>query len=73
MENIKESSESLINERTFGIAEYLEILVPIIDGFNEPLKQEHRQIYEQCLLPLHKQKNLGQFRQQLVKAIGKFI
>jgi len=29
-------------ERTFGIAEYLDILVPIIEGFNEPIRSEHR-------------------------------
>lgn len=33
-------------DRTFGIAEYLEILVPIIEGFNESIKAEHKQIYE---------------------------
>ena len=29
-------------DRTFGIAEYLEILVPIIDGFSESIRVEHR-------------------------------
>ena len=72
MESMRETADS-ITERTFGIAEYLEILVPIIEGFNEPIRTEHRQMYEQCLLTLHKQHNLGQFRQQLVKAISKFI
>ena len=41
-------------DRTFGVAEYLEILVPIIEGFNEELRPEHRQIFEQCLLPMHR-------------------
>ena len=32
----------LSTERTFGIAEYLDILVPVIEGFNEPIRSEHR-------------------------------
>ena len=42
MENSKESSQESINERTYGIAEFLELLVPMIEGFNEPLKADHR-------------------------------
>ena len=63
METMKSSVEVANFDRSFGIAEYLEILVPIIDGFNEPLRPEHKQIYEQCLLPMHKSPNLRQFRQ----------
>jgi len=47
--------------------------VSIIDGFNSPVKPEHVQIFEQCLLPMHRHQNLNQFRQQLVKAMSKFI
>ena len=60
MDSMQESFE--ISERSFGIAEYLDLLVPIIDGFNEPLKPEHRSIFEQCLLPIHRHRNLSQFR-----------
>lgn len=62
MEGMQSGPETTSFDRTFGVAEYIEILVPIIDGFNEQLKPEHRQMYEQCLLPLHRLKNLGQFR-----------
>ncbi len=61
MESMQESSE-IAAERSFGIAEYLDLLVPIIDGFNEPLKPEHRSIFDQCLLPIHRHRNLSQFR-----------
>lgn len=46
MEGMQSSPETSSFDRTFGVAEYIEILVPIIDGFNEQLKPEHRQIYE---------------------------
>ena len=58
MESMKETSVSS-TDRVYGIAEYLEILVPIIEGFNEQLRPEHRHIYEQCLLPMHRQQNLS--------------
>jgi len=48
-------------------------MVSIIDGFSVPIKPEHKSIYEQCLLPMHRHRNLSQFRPQLVKAISKFI
>lgn len=41
MESMKENTGSS-TDRTFGVAEYLEILVPIIEGFNETIKAEHR-------------------------------
>lgn len=62
METAKESVDAANQDRCFGIAEYLDILFSIIDGFNTPLKPEHVQIYEQCLLPLHRHRNLKQFR-----------
>ena len=37
-----------------GIAELLEILGSIINGFALPLKEEHKQFLECALLPLHK-------------------
>lgn len=73
METSKESTEAAKQERCHGIAEYIEILVSVIDGFNSPIKTEHLQIYEQCLLPMHRHHNLKQFRQQLIKAMSKFI
>ena len=73
METVKSSDEAAQNDRTFGLAEYLDILVPIIEGFSTPLRNDHRQIFNDCLLPLHRSRNLSQFRQQLVKAVTKFI
>jgi len=42
MESMKESSTFQISDRTFGISEYLDMLVPIIEGFNDTLRAEHR-------------------------------
>ena len=41
-----------------GIAELLEILGSIINGFALPLKAEHKQYLHRVLLPLHKPANL---------------
>ena len=41
-------------ERHNGIAELLEILGSIINGFALPLKEEHKQFLLRALLPLHK-------------------
>ena len=53
MESMKETTLTS-TDRVYGIAEYLEMLLPIIEGFNEQLRPEHRHIYEQCLLPMHR-------------------
>jgi serine/threonine-protein phosphatase 2A regulatory subunit B' len=37
-----------------GISELLEILCSIINGFQKPLKEEHKLFLERALLPLHK-------------------
>ena len=42
METVKSSDEAAQNDRTFGLAEYLDILVPIIEGFSTPLRNDHR-------------------------------
>ena len=43
-----------MQERHNGIAELLEILGSIINGFALPLKDEHKQFLLKALLPLHK-------------------
>lgn len=48
-----------------GIAELLEILGSIINGFALPLKDEHRDFLLQSLIPLHKVKYLTNFHQPL--------
>ena len=59
METVKSSDEAAQNDRTFGLAEYLDILVPIIEGFSTPIRNDHRQIFTDCLLPLHRSRNLS--------------
>lgn len=36
------SESTTTTDRTFGTAEYLEILVPIIEGFGDSIRSEHR-------------------------------
>lgn len=53
-----------------GIAELLEILGSIINGFALPLKEEHKQFLLKVLLPLHKVKSLSVYHPQLAYCIG---
>ncbi|CAF5113594.1 unnamed protein product, partial [Rotaria socialis] len=46
------------NERFNGIAELLEILGSIINGFAVPLKEEHKVFLGRVLIPLHKAHSL---------------
>lgn len=48
-----------------GIAELLEILGSIINGFALPLKEQHKQFLVRVLLPLHKVKYISLFHPQL--------
>jgi serine/threonine-protein phosphatase 2A regulatory subunit B' len=52
-------------ERHNGIAELLEILGSIINGFALPLKEEHKQFLTRALLPLHKPKCMSMYQQQV--------
>ena len=52
-------------ERHNGVAELLEILGSIINGFALPLKDEHKQFLLRVLLPLHKAKSLSVYHPQL--------
>lgn len=56
-----------------GIAELLEILGSIINGFSLPLKKEHLNFLKCSLLPLHKISYLFQFQQQLSYCITQFV
>ncbi|CAF1354030.1 unnamed protein product [Adineta steineri] len=60
-------------ERFNGIAELLEILGSIINGFAVPLKEEHRVFLERVLLPLHKAHSLNFFHPQLTYCVVQFI
>lgn len=60
-------------EKHAGIAELLEILGSIINGFALPLKEEHKQFLVRALLPLHKPKCLPSYHQQLAYCITQFV
>ncbi|XP_061510618.1 serine/threonine-protein phosphatase 2A 56 kDa regulatory subunit gamma isoform isoform X2 [Anopheles gambiae] len=56
-----------------GIAELLEILGSIINGFALPLKEEHKQFLLKVLLPLHKVKSLSVYHPQLAYCVVQFL
>ncbi|CAF1011984.1 unnamed protein product [Adineta ricciae] len=60
-------------ERFNGVAELLEILGSIINGFAVPLKEEHKVFLERVLMPLHKTHSLALFHPQLTYCIVQFI
>lgn len=60
-------------ERHNGIAELLEILGSIINGFALPLKEEHKVFLQRALLPLHKPKGVGVYHQQLSYCVTQFV
>jgi len=60
-------------ERHNGIAELLEILGSIINGFALPLKDEHKQFLERALIPLHKPSCISQYHQQLSYCITQYL
>jgi serine/threonine-protein phosphatase 2A regulatory subunit B' len=60
-------------ERHNGIAELLEILGSIINGFALPLKDEHKQFLIKVLLPLHKVKLLSVYHPQLAYCVVQFL
>merc|ERR1719361_2860359 len=60
-------------ERHNGVAELLEILGSIINGFALPLKEEHKQFVLRALLPLHKVRFVGMYHQQLSYCVTQFV
>ncbi|KAI0397332.1 protein phosphatase 2A regulatory B subunit [Xylariaceae sp. FL0594] len=60
-------------ERFNGVAELLEILGSIINGFALPLKEEHKLFLTRTLLPLHKVKSLSMYHPQLAYCIVQFL
>ncbi|ORZ23419.1 protein phosphatase 2A regulatory B subunit [Absidia repens] len=60
-------------EQFNGVAELLEILGSIINGFALPLKQEHRTFLFKVLIPLHKASSLGTYYPQLVYCVIQFL
>ncbi|KAJ7709976.1 phosphatase 2A regulatory B subunit-domain-containing protein [Mycena rosella] len=60
-------------ERHNGIAELLEILGSIINGFALPLKEEHKTFLTRSLIPLHKVKSLSLYHPQLAYCVVQFL
>lgn len=60
-------------ERHNGIAELLEILGSIINGFALPLKEEHKIFLTRVLIPLHKAKSLALYHPQLAYCVVQFL
>lgn len=60
-------------ERHNGVAELLEILGSIINGFALPLKQEHKTFLQRVLTPMHKVQPLAVFHQQLSYCVTQFV
>lgn len=60
-------------KRHNGIAELLEILGSIINGFALPLKAEHKRFLMKVLIPLHKSRSLSVYHPQLAYCIVQFL
>ncbi|CAG0891856.1 unnamed protein product [Darwinula stevensoni] len=60
-------------EKFNGVAELLEILGSIINGFALPLKTEHKQFLCKVLIPLHKVRCLSMYHAQLAYCIVQFL
>ncbi|KAF7232988.1 hypothetical protein EG68_09182 [Paragonimus skrjabini miyazakii] len=56
-----------------GIGELLEIMESIINGFQVPLKDEHKLFLRRVLLPLHKAPTMMSYNSQLATCITEFI
>ncbi|KAJ9564148.1 hypothetical protein OSB04_000114 [Centaurea solstitialis] len=62
-----------MTEKHNGIAELLEILGSIINGFALPLKEEHKLFLVRALIPLHKPKCIPMYHQQISYCITQFV
>lgn len=60
-------------ERHNGIAELLEILGSVINGFALPLKDEHKTFLMRVLIPLHKVRCLSLYHPQLAYCVVQFL
>ncbi|CAG0881947.1 unnamed protein product [Darwinula stevensoni] len=61
------------SEHHNGVAELLEILGSIINGFALPLKEEHKVFLLKVLMPLHKVKSLSVYHPQLAYCVVQFL
>ncbi|KAJ6725751.1 SERINE/THREONINE PROTEIN PHOSPHATASE 2A PP2A REGULATORY SUBUNIT B [Salix purpurea] len=60
-------------EKYNGIAELLEILGSIINGFALPLKEEHKMFLVRAMIPLHKPRCLAMYHLPLSYCIAQFV
>lgn len=56
-----------------GIADLLDILGSIINGFVLPIKEEHKSFLLKVLMPLHKPRSLNAYHSQLAYCVVQFI
>ncbi|KAK6929151.1 Protein phosphatase 2A, regulatory B subunit, B56 [Dillenia turbinata] len=63
----------LETERHNGIAELLEILGSIINGFVVPMRNEHKLFLVRALIPLHKVKALSAYHTQLSYCVTQYV
>lgn len=56
-----------------GIAELLEILASIINGFAVPIKDEHKDMLKHALVPLHKPASIVAYHPQLSYCMALFV
>ncbi|XP_051114088.1 serine/threonine protein phosphatase 2A 57 kDa regulatory subunit B' alpha isoform-like isoform X2 [Andrographis paniculata] len=59
--------------RHSGMAELLEILGSIVNGFALPMKEEHRLFLVRALIPLHKPKSAVMYHPQLSYCVRQFV
>jgi serine/threonine-protein phosphatase 2A regulatory subunit B' len=57
----------------YGVAEVLEFLGCIINGFTKPLKEEHRDTLVNIFLPLHRHKSMAVYHPQLKYCVTQFL
>ncbi|PKA55815.1 Serine/threonine protein phosphatase 2A 59 kDa regulatory subunit B' eta isoform [Apostasia shenzhenica] len=60
-------------EKFNGIAEILEILGSVINGYALPIKDEHKLFLVRALIPLHKPKCIAMYHQQLSYCISQYL
>eukprot|EP01054_Gregarina_sp_Poly1_P003297 Gregarina_sp_Poly_1__3296@NODE_1947_length_3020_cov_149_768710_g1253_i0_p1_GENE_NODE_1947_length_3020_cov_149_768710_g1253_i0NODE_1947_length_3020_cov_149_768710_g1253_i0_p1_ORF_typecomplete_len701_score105_89B56/PF01603_20/2_1e161Peroxin3/PF04882_12/0_38Peroxin3/PF04882_12/19_NODE_1947_length_3020_cov_149_768710_g1253_i07372839 len=61
------------NDSQHGVSELLEILGSIINGFAQPLKEEHKSFLQKSMIPLHKSRHLISYHQQLTYCMTQYI
>jgi serine/threonine-protein phosphatase 2A regulatory subunit B' len=66
-------SSTYLEDHNNGIAELLEILGSIINGYALPLKAEHKRFLDKGLIPLHKVRSINAFHQQLEYCITQYV